>query len=455
MDKVITQPENRMGTEKMSRLIITTGIPLMLSLLINSLYNFVDSVFVSRVSEEALTALSLAAPVQIVVSALGLGNAVGLNAVISKALGERRPDKVRQTANAAIFLGLCSWVLICILCLLFVRPYFAWQSGGNETIAKYGRDYLTVCMLFSFGQMGQWIFDRFVIASGKSNLFLFTLSAASLTNLILDPIFIFGMFGFPKMETLGAAIATVIGQTVGMAAGILINRRWNQEIPFSFSLHPDRACITAILKVGIPSALVQILSSVVGVVLNSILLAFSSTAVAVYGICLKIQSIVTVGVHGINNGLIPIAAYNFGAKKPSRISAAIKWSVIYSLLFYLVFFIGLECAPELVLKLFKASNNMLAIGVPAVRILAVAYFVSIPSYVFSAALQGLSLGTRSMYLTMTRQAILPVVFAVLFRLSGVLNLIWCAFVLAELLGIPLALFLWKQSYRQTVLDDVR
>lgn len=164
------------------------------------------------------------------------------------------------------------------MCLLFVRPYFAWQSGGNEVIAKYGREYLTVCMLFSFGQMGQWVFDRFVITSGKSNLFLFTLSAASLTNLALDPIFIFGLFGIPRMETLGAAIATVIGQIVGMIAGILINCQWNKEIPFSFSLHPDRECIGAILKVGVPSTLVQVLTSVVSIMMNSILLAFSTTA---------------------------------------------------------------------------------------------------------------------------------------------------------------------------------
>ena len=300
-------------------------------------------------------------------------------------------------------------------------------------------------MLFSFGQMGQWVFDRFVIASGKSKLFLFTLSAASLTNLILDPIFIFGLFGLPRMETLGAAIATVIGQIIGMIAGILINRKWNKDIPFSFSLRPDSECIISILKVGIPSTLVQILTSVVSVVMNSLLLAFSTTAVAVYGICVKIQNIVTVGVHGIDNGLIPIVAYNFGAKKRSRISEAIKWALIYSALCYLAFFIGLEYVPGLVLKIFKASDYMLAIGVPALRLLAAAYFVSIPNLVFAAALQGLSLGTRSMYLTMTRQAILPVVFALLLQQFSILDLIWCAFILAELIGMPFAVFLWKRS----------
>lgn len=445
MAEIVTQKENVMGTEKMSKLIIATGVPLMLSLLINSLYNFVDSVFVSRVSEDALTALSLSSPVQILVSALGFGNAVGLNAVISKALGEKRPDKVKKAANASIFIALCSWVLIVVMCILFVKPYFAWQSGGNETIAAYGRNYLTVCMLFSFGQMGQWVFDRFVIASGKSRLFLFTLSAASLTNLILDPVFIFGLFGIPRLETLGAAIATVIGQTVGMIAGIFINRRWNQEIPFSFQLRPDKDSVLAILKVGVPSTLVQVLTSFVSIAMNSILLVFSTTAVAVYGVCARIQGVVTVGVHGIDNGLIPIVAYNYGARKHNRIDEAIKWTMIYSVFLYLAFFAVLEFAPGAVLQIFDASDYMSSIGIPALRILAVAYFVSIPNLVYAASLQGLSLGTRSMYLTMTRQAILPVVFAVVLRTFGSLNLVWFAFVLAEIAGIPFAVVLWKKS----------
>ncbi len=297
----------------MNRLILFTGIPLMVSLFINSLYNFVDSMFVSQVSEKALTALSLAAPVQLLVSALGLGNAVGLNAVISRALGRKEAGEVRRAADAAIFIAFCSWVVITVLCLLFVKRYFAWQSGGDEEIAAYGVQYLAVCMLFSLGQMGQWVFDRFVIASGRSGLFLFTLSAASVTNLILDPIFIFGLFGVPRLETLGAAIATVIGQTVGMFAGIVINRRWNREIPFGFTCRPDKRSVMEILRVGFPSTLVQILTSFVGILMNSILITFSSTAVAVYGICIRINGISTVGSHGITNGLIPIVAYNYGA----------------------------------------------------------------------------------------------------------------------------------------------
>ena len=438
--------ENNMGTQKISRLVLTTGIPLMLSLLINSLYNFVDSVFVSRVAEDALTALSLAAPVQMMVSALGLGNAVGLNAAISRALGEGRPDKVKKTASAAIFLAICAWVLIGVVCLLGVRWYFEWQSGGNAAIARYGRDYLSICMLFSLGQMGQWVFDRFVIASGKSHLFLFTLSAASITNLILDPVFIFG-FG---MGTRGAAIATVIGQFMGLFAGIYINRRWNKEIEFSFTLRPDWQSVKTILRVGIPSTLVQVLTSFVTVAMNSILLAFSSTAVAVYGVCSRMMNLCTVGVHGIDNGLIPIVAYNYGAHKPERVRESLRWAMGYSALFFLPFLLVLEFAPSWVLRLFNASEHMMGIGIPAVRILALAWIISIPNLVIAAALQGLSQPRQSMVLTLLRQAILPVLLALVFRHFGNLNLIWLAFVLAEAIGIPAAMMLWRSGSGATL-----
>ena len=438
--------ENSMGTQKISRLVLTTGIPLMLSLLINSLYNFVDSVFVSRVAEDALTALSLAAPVQMMVSALGLGNAVGLNAAISRALGEGRPDKVKKTASAAIFLAVCAWVLISVACLLGVRWYFEWQSGGNASIARYGRDYLSICMLFSLGQMGQWVFDRFVIASGKSHLFLFTLSAASITNLILDPVFIFA-FG---MGTRGAAIATVIGQFMGLFAGVYINRRWNKEIEFSFTLRPDWQSVRTILRVGIPSTLVQVLTSFVTVAMNSILLAFSSTAVAVYGVCSRMMNLCTVGVHGIDNGLIPIVAYNYGARKPDRVRESLRWAMGYSALLFLPFLLVLEFAPNWVLRLFNASEHMMGIGVPAVRILALAWIISIPNLVIAAALQGLSQPRQSMVLTLLRQAILPVLLALVFRHFGNLNLIWLAFVLAEVIGIPAAMMLWRSGSGATL-----
>lgn len=335
--KPIGQTENNMGTAGIPGLVMKTGVPLMVSLLINSLYNFVDSVFMSRVSEDALTALSLAAPVQILMSAMGLGIAVGLNAVISKALGEQDGEKVRRTASAALALALLAWVLVVVLEILALGAYFRWQSGWNEVIMNYGIPYLRICMIGSLGMMGQWVFDRFVMASGKSSLFLFTLSAASITNLILDPILIFGYFGFPAMGTSGAALATVIGQWAGCFAGYFINRRWNREIPIHFTVRVDAGCIAAILKVGIPSTLVQAIFSVLAIYVNSVLMVITPTAVAVYGACVKIQGLVTVGVNGMGSGLIPIVAYNYGARKPGRIYQSCRWAMLYSVAFYSVF----------------------------------------------------------------------------------------------------------------------
>ena len=357
----------------------------------------------------------------------------------------KNPKKVKDAASAAIFIAFCSWILNCILCLAFARIYFESQSGGNEAIASYGMQYLSICMLASFGQMGQWVFDRFVMASGKAHLFIFTLSAASLTNLILDPIFIFGWFGLPRMETAGAALATVIGQFVGCLAGMMINKKWNPEIPFAFTLKPDWVSVREIIKVGFPSTLVQILTSVVNMAMNAIIITFSSTAVAAFGVCTKIQNITTVGVHGITNGLIPIVAYNYGAKQKERIRQSIRYGILYGGGLFLIFFAVLEFCPGVVLKLFDASDNLMRIGVPALRILAVAYLLSIPGLIYQAALQGLSLGKESMYISMTRQAILPLMFAFLLKGFGNLNLIWGAFVLAELCGIPLAAALWKRK----------
>lgn len=434
--------DNKMGTEKMSRLILTTGVPLMLSLLIDSLYNFVDSIFVSRIAEDALTAISLSAPVQMIVSALGLGNAVGLNAAISKALGEKNDKKVSKVASAAIFIAVCEWILISIVCLLAVRWYFAWQSGGNEMIAKYGCDYLSICMLFSLGQMGQWVFDRFVIASGKSHLFLFTLSAASVTNLILDPVFIFAL----NMGTKGAAIATVLGQFIGAFAGIYINRRWNKEIPFKFTLHPDVSSIKDIIRVGFPSTLVQVVTSFVNVAMNTILLEFSSTAVAVYGVCCRMQGICTVPVHGINNGIIPIVAYNYGARLKERVKESIRYAIADSVILYIPLLLVLLIFPDKVMMLFKASETMTGIGVAAVRIFAFVWLISIPNLVISSALQGLSRANSSMLLTMLRQAVLPLVLVYILSGTGQINLIWLAFVIAEILVIYPAVMIWKKEY---------
>lgn len=303
---------------------------------------------------------------------------------------------------------------------------------------------------FPWAWEGQWVFDRFVMASGKSSLFLFTLSAASVTNLILDPILIFGYFGFPAMGTAGAALATVIGQWTGCIAGYFINRFWNREIPIHFTIRADKSCIAAILKVGIPSTLVQAISSVLAIYVNSVLMVITPTAVAVYGACVKIQGLVTVGVNGMGSGLIPIVAYNYGAKKPKRIYQSCQWAMLYAVAFYSVFFLIMEFAPEQVLLLFDASEEMLAIGITALRMMAVSYLLSNICLTYSAAFQGLGMGVQSMLLTLARQVVLPVTFIAILSQLGSLPLIWLAFILSEAVVIPLGILFWRKESRKAL-----
>lgn len=437
--------ENMMGTVPIPRLIIKTSIPLIISLLVNNLYNLVDSIFVSHVSEDALTGISLAAPLQMIMIALGCGLAVGLNAMISKAMGEKKREEVKKTASAAIVMAFGAYLINVVVCLLAVKPYFAWQAGGDETIARYGTVYIQICMLFSFGQMIQWVFDRFLIATGKSTLFLATLGTASLVNVILDPILIFGYLGFPAMGTAGAAIATVTGQLAGGLLGIYLNIRRNQEIPVHFTLHIQRRCVVNILKVGIPTAIMQGIMSVMGIFINTVLYQFSSTAVAIYGILLKVQNVAQIGVQGMNNGLIPIIAYNYGAKKEKRIHETIRCAFLYAVVIMTVILIILELIPDKILLLFDASEQMMRLGVPAVRIMSVSFFVSSIGIIFAAIFQGFGNGTYSMYLAFMRQVILLIPMLLLGVYLGNITIIWWGFAAAEALSIPYGIWLYKRN----------
>ena len=444
----ISAKENKMGTMPIPKLIITTSIPLIISLLVNNLYNLVDSIFVSHINEDALTGISLAAPIQTIMIALGCGLAVGLNAMVSKALGEKNREEVMQTASAAMVMALGAYLIIVVLCLLMVEPYFRWQAGGNEVIAQYGTAYIRICMLFSFGQMTQWVFDRFLIATGKSSLFLITLGTASIVNLILDPILIFGYFGFPVLGTAGAAIATVIGQCAGGLLGIYLNVKKNQEIPIHFTLRISGKCVVNILKVGIPTAIMQGIMSVMGVFINTILYQFSSTAVAIYGIAMKVQNLAQIAVHGMNNGLIPIIAYNYGAKSRARIQETIRCAFLYAVVIMVVILMILEMIPDKILLLFDASERMMSLGVPAMRIMSVSFFVSSVSIIFAAVFQGFGNGVSSMLLTFMRQVIILIPLLLIGAFAGEINFVWAAFVITEVLSIPFGVFLYKKQQKQ-------
>ncbi|NCB93024.1 MAG: MATE family efflux transporter [Clostridia bacterium] len=430
--------DNKMGTMPILKLIISTSIPLVFSLFVNQMYNLVDSVFVSHINEDALTGISIAAPIQVIMIALGCGLAVGLNARVSKALGEKDQEQAKQAASAAYVMAIAAYLIIVILCLLIVEPYFVWQTKGNAAIAQYGISYIRICMLFSFGQMTQWVFDRLLIATGKSTLFLATLGTASIVNLILDPILIFGYLGFPALGTAGAAIATVTGQTAGGLLGIYLNVKKNKEIPIHFTLHISGKQVVNILKIGIPTAIMQGIMSVMGIFINTILYQFSTTAVAIYGISIKVQNMAQIVVNGMNNGLIPIIAYNFGAKNEKRIKETIRCAFIIAGIVMSVVFITMELIPDKILLLFDASENMMKLGVPAMRLLSISYFVSSVGIIFAAIYQGLGNGVYSMYLAFIRQVILLIPFILIGVWMNQLIIVWLAFALAETISIPFA-----------------
>lgn len=436
--------ENRMGTMPVLKLIIVTSIPLIISLLVNNLYNLVDSVFVAQVSEDALTGLSLAAPLQTVMIAMGSGLAVGLNAVVSKALGEKKQTEVKETVSAAIVMAVCAYLLIVIVGFLFIDPYFDWQAGGNMIIANHGKDYIRICMFFSIGQMIQWVFDRLLIATGRSSLFLITLSTASVVNLILDPILIFGYFGMPAMGTAGAAIATVVGQCAGGIMAVIINIKINKEIPIHFTLHISKTCITNILKVGVPTAILSGITSIVGIFTNTVLYGFSSTAVAIYGVSLRVQNIAQIVVHGVNNALIPIIAYNRGAGHHRRIKETIRNAFIMTATVMTIIVIVMELVPDKILLLFNASENMMNLGIPAIRLLTISFFAGAFNIVFAAIYQGFGNGSYSMYLVFIRQVVILVPLLIITAFTKQINFVWLAFAIAEISSIPIGSILYKR-----------
>lgn len=457
MSSISTGTDNKMGTMPIPKLIISTSIPLIFSLLVNQMYNLVDSVFVSHINEDALTGISIAAPIQIIMIALGCGLAVGLNARVSKALGEKNHEEAKQAASAAFVMAIAAYLIIVILCLIIVEPYFTWQTKGDETIAGYGISYIRICMLFSFGQMTQWVFDRLLIATGKSTLFLATLGTASIANLILDPILIFGYLGFPALGTAGAAIATVTGQIAGGLLGIYLNVKKNREIPIHFTLHVSGRQVLNILKVGIPTAIMQGIMSVMGTFINTILYQFSTTAVAIYGISIKVQNIAQIIVHGMNNGLIPIIAYNYGAKNGKRIKETVRYAFIIAGIVMTIVFSIMELIPDKILLLFDASENMMKMGIPAMRLLSISYFVSSVGIIFASIYQGLGNGVYSMYLAFIRQVILLIPFLLIGAWMNQILIVWFAFALAEAFSIPFGLYLYRRlklAIRETMMTNL-
>lgn len=441
------QTENKMGVMPVGKLLIQMALPMMISMLVQALYNIVDSIFVGYISENALTAVSLAFPIQNLMIAVATGTGVGINALLSMRLGQKNQNAVNDTAMNGLFLSLCSTLLFIVLGLTIPELYFKSQTTDLEII-DYGVKYLRVCLIGSFGLFSGITFERLLQATGQTVNSMIAQLAGAITNIVLDPILIFGLIGCPAMGITGAALATVIGQFVTLFVSAYLNFKKNKEIVFNFkTFKPSKSVIAEIYRVGIPSILLASIGSVMTYLMNLILGAFTMTAVAVFGVYFKLNSFIFMPVFGMNNALVPIIAYNYGARNRKRITGTLKRGVIIILCIMSFGTVLFELFPEFLLGLFNASPEMLEIGVPALRIIAIHFPVAAICIIFMSCFQALGMGITSMVVSFVRQLVVLLPVAYLLSLTGVLSSVWWCFPVAEISALILSSFFMIKVFK--------
>ncbi len=439
--------ENKMGIMPINRLLVTMSLPIMISMLVQALYNVVDSIFVSYVSEKALTAVSLAFPFQNLMIAVGSGTGVGINALLSRNLGEKNLESANRAANTGVFLAAMSYILFAIVGTLLAKPFFEFQTKDAEIIAD-GYSYLLICSLFSFGIFGQITFERLLLSTGKTVYSMISQMSGAIINIILDPIMIFGLGFVPEMGVAGAAAATVIGQICAMLVGIAHNLKFNKEIKLGKSIFkPNGKTAMEIYKVGIPSILMMSIGSVMTFCLNKILIAFTATATAVFGVYFKLQSFIFMPIFGLNNGMVPIVAFNFGAKNKKRVMKTIKLSMVYAVSFMLIGFVIFQTIPHFLLGFFNASSDMLSIGIPALRTISYSFLFAGFCIICGSVFQALGNGTYSLIVSVARQLIVLLPAAYLLSLTGNVNNVWWSFPIAEIMSLVMSAVFLKAILR--------
>lgn len=444
-----TLRENKMGTMPENKLLLSMAVPMMISMLVQALYNIVDSIFVSRICEDALTAVSMAFPWQNIVIAIAVGFGVGINALLSRALGQKNAERVNQVAVNGLLLAGLSYLLVLVAGLIGIRAYMRTQTD-IETIVNYGITYLNICILCSFGVFVEITFERFLQATGRTVYSMITQLTGAITNIILDPILIFGLLGFPKLGIAGAAWATVIGQCVGAVVAVLLNHFKNPEVHLRLRhIRPNGRLMGEITAISIPSIIMSCISSLTCFVMNMILIAYSSTAVAVFGVYFKLQSFVFMPVFGLNNGMVPIIAYNYGAQKPERIHKTIRLGMVYAVAIMLIGLLVFQLIPKELLLMFDASDAMLEIGAPALRIMSLAFVFAGIGIVSGSSCQAFGYSVYSMLISIARQIVVLIPAAYLLSLTGVLRSIWFAFPIAEIFSLILSLFFLRTTLKKT------
>lgn len=438
------QKENKMGTMPINKLLITMALPMIISMLVMALYNIVDSIFVARICEDALTAVSMAFPVQNLMIAIASGTGVGMNALLSRSLGAKQQEQANHAARNGVFLAICSYLVFLLFGLTACGLFFRSQTD-NPAIIQYGMTYMEICSVLSFGLFIQMVFERILQATGRTIFTMCTQGLGAIINIILDPILIFGLFGAPQLGIAGAAIATVAGQIIAACLAIFFNLKCNPDIHLNFrGFRPSGEIIRRIYAVGVPSILMMSISSVMVYGMNCILIAFTSTATAVFGVYYKLQSFIFMPIFGMNNGMVPIIAYNYGACKPDRIKKTMKLAMTYAEVIMLIGFIAFHVIPRPLLSMFSASEQMMALGVPALKILSWSYLVAGLCIISSSVFQALGNGMYSLLVSFGRQLVVLLPAAYLLSLTGNVDMVWWSFPIAEVASVLLsALFMLR------------
>ena len=440
--------ENKMGVQPVGRLLAGMAIPMMISMLVQALYNVVDSVFVSRISENAFNAVGLAFPLQNLMIAVGAGTAVGINALLSRSLGEKKQDMADRAAGTGIFLSLCSAVVFALIGIFLSRPFFMAQAKTVPEIVEMGTAYTRICLGLSVGLFCQFCFERLLQSTGRTMLSMVTQLIGAIINIILDPVFIFGLCGMPKMGVTGAAVATVLGQFVGALLAILLNLKYNPEIRIRLRLiRWDKPVVREIYRVGVPSIVMQSIGSVMTFGMNKILFVFTPTATAVFGAYFKIQSFIFMPVFGLNNGMLPIISYNYGAARMDRVKRTVRLTICTAVCIMTVGFAVFQLAPATLLTLFDASAEMTAIGVPALRIISISFLLAGFCIIAGSVCQAIGTPLYSMMVSICRQLVVLLPAAWLLAQSGRLELVWWSFPIAEIASFTLSAIFLRRTMR--------
>lgn len=447
--------ENKMGRDPIKSLLIKMSLPLIISNIVQALYNIVDSVFVSRISEDALTAVTLCFPFQMLMLAFGIGTSIGTGALLSRYLGAGMLDKVDKVAHNGILLAALNYIVFFALGSVLAEPIIRFQmTDPDPTVIAYGVTYLRIVSMLCIGFMMQIAIERLLQATGKTFFILFTQGIGAVINIILDPILIFGLLGAPKMGIAGAAAATVFGQIFACCTGLFFNIKYNHEVTLHIKhLKPDFGIIKEIYKIAVPTIIMQSIGTVMNVAMNWVLGSFSNTAIAVFGVYFKLQSFIFMPIFGLNNGVVPIAAYNYGARKKDRLEEVMSFSVKVAIAIMTTGAVVFWLIPSTLLGVFDASENMLAIGIPCLRTISLCFPFAAYAIMRGAIFQALGKSVYSMNISIVRQLVVLVPAAFILGMTGNVSNVWWAFPIAEIFGCSMSV-IYTHRIRRKIINNL-